>query len=181
MNFPVLSVAHDITCRNNTVPVTTQDIKHSSWGGGEEGSTLQVKQEHSGVPALGVASWRHQQAYSLKKMTQTLQQHLLMSPHICSELTCSLCSLTGAWALVLKFFLQMYSGRQSGRKRLWWHLMNVPKCTAGVAQKKKAPPQKRRKGAHFPPVRIFSARGWHHLQSLTDVHRTVSWHTGLPC
>lgn len=73
MNFPQLSVGHDdIICRINTVPVTTKEIKHSSQGKKIGGSTVQVKQEHSGVPALCVFQLKKSAAAHIS-VTQRIQ------------------------------------------------------------------------------------------------------------
>lgn len=59
MNFPVLRAAHDIIRKNNMAPVTTRHqtvlLEEEEEEEGRE-KKVEVKQEHSGVPALSAAS-----------------------------------------------------------------------------------------------------------------------------
>lgn len=123
---------------------------------------------------------------SQKKKKKGLRQHLLISPHICSEFDRT-CEPAHERAVPRKMrFADV-------RQQSWSHLMDVPNAaehwrncakknkkseTGGKRGEGKKNPTR---GARFPPLRIYSAWGWHHLQSLTDVHSSVSWHTRLPC
>lgn len=59
-------------------------------------------------------SWGHQQPRGVSDSENPAASLLLTSPHICPELTCSLCFLWGAWVLKLKFFSQMYNVVRGG-------------------------------------------------------------------
>lgn len=163
MNFPMLSVAHDIISRDNTVPVTTHEIKHSSWKKIKNGgSTVQLKQEHYTqvfqflvLPAEDIS--RPTVHPPLSDSENPTASPLLMSPHICLELTGSLCSLKGAWALVLKFFSQMYNVVQEGGKRMV--LVTLNECSK-VAERYRSNAKPQRcsfpSTAHFQCLRVTS-------------------------
>lgn len=87
MNFPMLIIAHDIICRDNTVPVTTHEIKHYSWKKkwGKHSST-KTGTLYSGVPVLGVASWRHQQTHSSPPSQWLRESNSISPPHVSSHL-----------------------------------------------------------------------------------------------
>lgn len=160
--------------------VTTQSLwrhKTSNTLVGVGGSALQVQQKHSGVPALSVASWRHQQTHSWKKKdsnTPTASSHV--SSHLLwinMEPVLPHTRMSSSAEILFADARRESRVEENGCGNTDWMFQSD------------SPPLKKQKkthkGAHFPPVHIFSAWGWHHLQSLTDVHKTVSWHTGLAC
>lgn len=121
------------SCAGTTRSLWRHETSNTPAAKKKGGSAVQVKQEHSGVPALGVASWRHQPPRSSPSDSQNpTASLLLMSPHICSALTCSLCSLRGAWALVLKFFSQMYDVVRNGERKTVVVTLNECSKSAGA-------------------------------------------------
>lgn len=180
MNFPGLSVApwHHVQKQRGPCDDTGhQTLTFNTVEKKNGGSTVQVKQEHSGVPARGAASWRHQQPHGTASDSETPTASLpLMSPHICSALTCRLCSLRWRVSSGAEILFADVRCCPKGKKAL---VVTLNECSNVLERRRsKAKPQK---VLISLLLRFFTAWGWHHLQSLTDVHRTVSWHTRLVC